>query len=97
MKSRKQYKIQHYNDRYILLKRKSRWYVVGYIALSISTLGIVNLADWCCSFDGSGGFMDFEMWTWQFLGAFESTEQAVEAKLKDEESRRSQIIEEYYL
>lgn len=37
------------------------------------------------------------MWTWEFLGAFESTEQAVEAKIKDEDLQRSQIIEEYYL
>ena len=98
MKSKNsKYKIQHYNDRYILLKRKSRWHVLGFIAASVGTLGILNLADWFVSLDGCGGFMDFEMWTWEFLGAFESTEQAVEAKVKNENLQRSQITEEYYL
>lgn len=70
---------------------------MGYIALSVSTLGILNFAHWVVSLDGCGGFMDFEQWTWEFLGVFESTEQAVEAKIKHEDLQRSQIIEEYYL
>lgn len=97
MKTSKKYKIQKLGDRYVLLKRKSRWRVLGYIALSVSTLGILNIADWLVSFDGCGGFMNFEMWTWEFLGAFESTEQAIEAKIKNEDLQRSQIVEEYYL
>ncbi len=70
---------------------------MGYITLSVSTFGILNFADWIASFDGCGGFMDFEMWTWEFLGSFESSEQAVEAKLKDENLCESQDIKEYYL
>jgi hypothetical protein len=94
----KHYKIQHYNDRYILLKRKSRWNVLGYIALCVATFGILNLADWLSSFDGiSGGFMDFEAWTWVFLGCFESSELAVEAKIRDECFSDRESPKEYYL
>lgn len=91
------YKIKKLGDRYALLKRKSRWCVLGYIALSVSTFGILNFADWVMSLESSVSFMDFEMWTWEFLGVFESTEQAVEAKIKDEDLQRSQIVEEYFL
>jgi hypothetical protein len=41
--------------------------------------------------------MDLESCTWESLGVFETSEQAVEAKLKDEDSQRSQVIKEYYL
>lgn len=97
MKINKKYKIQKWDDHYILLKRKSRWNVLGFFALSVSTFGILNFADWVISFDGSGGFMDFEQWTWEIIGAYDSSEDAVEAKVKDEDSLRSQVIEEYYL
>ena len=97
--SKNKYKIKKLGDRrYALLKRKSRWSVLGYIALSLSTFGILNFVDWVMSLDGSTvGFMDFEMWSWEFLGVFESTEQAVEVKIKDEDLKRSQIVEEYFL
>lgn len=96
-KSRKQYKIQKWDDRYILLKRKSRWNILGFVALSVATLGIFNFAEWAMNHDGFSWFMDFEQWTWELIGAYDSTEDAVEAKVKDEDSQRSQVIEEYYL
>lgn len=96
-KSRKQYKIQKWDDRYILLKRKSRWNILGFVVLSVATLGIFNFAEWAMNRDGFSWFMDFEQWTWELIFDFGSTEDAVEAKVKDEESQRSQVIEEYYL
>lgn len=97
MRDDKRYKIQKWDNRYILLKRKSRWNILGFIALSVATFGILQLADWVISLDGGSGFMDFEMWTWKYIGCFDNSELAVAAKLEDENLRRSQIVEEYYL
>lgn len=96
--TKKKYKIQKLGDRYILLKRKSRWNALGFVALSIATLGILNFADWVLSLDGQlGGFMDFEAWTWEYLGSFDSTELAVEAKQRNENFSSDSDIKEYYL
>lgn len=94
----KKYKIQKHDNRYILLKRKSRWNILGYVALTIATGGLLHFVDWAVSLDGSYGvIMDFEMWTWRYIGCYDNSELAVAAKLEDENLQRSQITEEYYL
>jgi|GEM_PF-6612784 len=98
MKNDKKYKIQKLDNRYILLKRKPRWNILGFVLLSIFTLGIINFIEWVMNQEGfTAGIMDFKEWTWEYIGSFENSELAVAAKLKDEDLGRSQIIEEYYL